>query len=237
MAEDFGLTDKTTFDERVPKVEVFIPIQVSADIRIKRRSWNQDDTHYWGRWKFRKETLDFYHISAVERAWVNDESVYAYLKRGQEAYVYHFGQYDYKVYFPWRTSTRFIHNNSWVLQGYLQLPASGDVVVITKSLKDVAKLYEFGIAAVAPMSETTLPSVAHMEELAERFGRMVIFYDNDMPGRRQMVRIRKAYGRQFMLDFVCFPQGYPKDLTDYYEQRGEESTLSIIEHVKTELEL
>lgn len=235
VAEDFGLTDKVTFQERIPLRKIEIPILVSADIRVKRRNWNEYDRAFWKRWDFKRETLELFHISPIDRAWINDESIYAYRKKGEEAYVYHFGQYDYKVYFPWRDSRRFVHNTSWVLQGYMQLPASGEFVVITKSLKDVAKLYEFGIPAVAPMSETTLPSPAQMEELAERFGRIIVFYDNDRPGRRQVVRMLRTYGKQFALEPILMPQGQPKDFTDYYEKRGKESTLSLIEHVKTEL--
>lgn len=236
VASDFLLNDQVVLGERKPAAPIYLPPLESCDLRVKRRKWNGEDARYWGRWDFKDETLALFHISALERVWVNDSQVYAYRNRStKEAYVYHFGQYDYKCYFPYRDKVRFLHNNSWILQGYLQLPVSGEVVVITKSLKDVAKLHEFGIPAVAPMSETTLPSPAHMEELAERFGRIVVFYDNDWPGRRQMVRFRLAYGTRYLLDFVCMPQGYPKDFTDYYEQRGYSSTLSLIEHVKTEL--
>lgn len=235
VASDFRLTDEVVLDSRVPAPSIYIPPADFCDIRVKRREWNSRDQAYWGRWHFKQETLDLFHIAPLERVWINDEQIYAYRTPGREAYGYYFGQYDYKIYFPWRDSGRFRHNNSWLLQGYLQLPASGEFVVITKSLKDVAKMYEFGVPAVAPMSESTLPSLAHMEELAERFGRIIVFYDNDWPGRRQMVKIRQKYGQQFLLDFVCLPQGYPKDFTDYYEQRGEKSTLSLIEHVKTEL--
>lgn len=236
IAQDFLLTDQVVLGERRPAPPIYLPPLEACELRVKRREWNSYDTSYWGRWDFKDSTLALFHIAPLDRVWVNDDQKYAYRdRRGHEAYVYHFGQYDYKCYFPYRERVRFLHSNSWILQGYLQLPPSGEVVVITKSYKDVAKLYEFGIPAVAPMSETTLPTPAHMEELAERFGRIVVFYDNDWPGRRQMVKFRQRYGVQYFLDFICLPQGHPKDFTDYYEKRGYSSTLSLIEHVKTEL--
>lgn len=238
VANEFKLTDDIVLRDRIPSREnVFIAPVEACDIRVKRREWNADDARYWGRWKFKRETLEFYHISPLERVWINDEPIYAYRKKGEEAYCYHFGQYDYKVYFPYRDQSRFRHNNSWLLQGYMQLPATGEYIVLTKSLKDCAKLYEFGIPACAPMSETTLPSPAHMEELAERFGRIIVFYDNDWPGKRQMIKLARRYSEKFQLDLILMPSGYPKDFTDYFEKRGEERTKDLIEHAKSELNL
>lgn len=236
VSYDFLLSDGAVSASRRPHAPVHIEPLGPCDLRVKRREWNKADSRYWKRWDFQQETLNFYHIAALEQVWVNDDQRYAYRGRtGKEAYVYYFGQYDYKCYFPYRDYVRFMHNNSWLLQGYMQLPVSGEVCVITKSLKDVAKLYEFGVPAVAPMSESTLPTPAHMEELSSRFSNLVVFYDNDMAGLRQMVKIRRTYGKTYGLHFAVFPKGFPKDFTDYYEKRGRESTQSLIEHVKTEL--
>lgn len=238
IAVDFHLTDGVVMFDRKPIVETYIAREETCDIRVQRREWNAEDEKYWGRWQFKKSTLELYHISPIERAWANGEPIYAYMgRKGDEAYVYHFGQYDYKIYFPYRQKGRFRHNNSWLLQGYLQLPASGEFLVITKSLKDVAKLYEFGIPAVAPMSETTIPSEDALAELSERFGRLIVLYDNDWPGKRQMVKIAKTYYEKFALEFIVFPQHYPKDFTDYFEQRGHQNTVDLIETVKSELNL
>lgn len=236
VATDFHLTDGVVSDY-VKREWPEIPIAETADIRVRRRNWNSEDKRYWGRWDFKPDTLNLYHISPIERAWVDGEPIYAYRKKGDEAYVYHFGQYDYKIYFPHRDSHRFRHNNSWLLQGYLQLPPTGGFVVLTKSLKDVAKLHEFGIPAVAPMSESVLPQEGILADLADRFGRIIVFYDNDRAGKRQMVKIRKAYGHVFNMEFLYFPKGYPKDFTDYYEQKGLDNTLSLIGTVRAELDL
>lgn len=237
VSKEFNLTDDVVIYERKPAPKIQLSAPEFCDIRVKRRDWNVWDKSFWGRWDFKKETLDFFHISPIKRVWINENPVYSYQKGGEEAYVYHFGQYDYKVYFPYKDKIRFLHNNSMVLQGWLQLPPSGDYVLLTKSMKDIAKAYEFGIPACGPMSETILPSLAHMEELSERFGRIIVLYDNDWPGKRSAMKLHQKYGERFKLEFLLFPYGMPKDFTDYYEKKGKESTTSLIEHVKTELEL
>lgn len=237
IANDFGLLDEIVNYERKPVISL---VQISSEpskLLVKRRDWNSHDARFWGRWEIKSSSLEFYHVSAVERVWLDDEAVYAYISPGKEAYVYYFGEYDYKVYFPYKDKVRFLHNNSHVLQGYLQLPDNGTFIVITKSLKDVIKLYEYGIPAVAPMSETTIPSIAQMEELAERFGRIILFYDNDLAGKKSMIRLAKQYGEKFSLEFLLMPVGYPKDFTDYFEKKGRASTQDLIDHVKTELNL
>lgn len=237
VANDFGLLGEIITYERKPVVhQVYITAEQSQ-LLVKRREWNMRDAAFWGRWKIRQDSLEFFHISPVERVWLNGESFYAYRTPGSEAYVYYFGQYDYKIYFPYKDRVRFLHNNSNILQGYLQLPAAGEYIVITKSLKDVVKLYEYGIPSVAPMSETTYPSLQLMEDLAERFGRIILFYDNDSAGKRSMIRFASKFGEQFRLEYLLMPRGYPKDFTDYFEQKGHAATQDLVNHVKTELNL
>ena len=49
------------------------------------------------------------------------------------------------------------------------LPKTGDSVVITKSLKDVMCLYEYGISAIAPCSENMFLTDSQYEKLKNRF--------------------------------------------------------------------
>lgn len=49
------------------------------------------------------------------------------------------------------------------------LPESGDILIITKALKDVMVLYEYGIPAIAPCSENLFITEAQYNHLKERF--------------------------------------------------------------------
>lgn len=73
------------------------------------------------------------------------------------------------------------------------LPKHGEILVITKSMKDCMTLYSLGITAIAPISENCFLSEAQYKRLKERFKHIVVFYDNDRPGLRAMIKIRKEF--------------------------------------------
>ena len=62
----------------------------------------------------------------------------------------------------------------------------GDYLVITKSLKDVMCLYEFGIPAIAPCSENLFLTENQYEKIKRKFKRIYVLYDNDKPGMSAM---------------------------------------------------
>ena len=232
IATDFGLLPGQVYTpDRQPLFSTVRITKQLCEIRVKRRSWNDYDREFWGQWDFKKETLELYHTQPVERVWVNGELVYTYMRPMDVGYVYHFGDYDYKVYFPRREKYRFLHNNAEIVQGYLQLPPNGEFCIVTKSLKDIMKLYEFGIAAVAPMSESQMLSTDMLTDLRQRFTKLFSLYDNDRPGKRTTVRMRSEQGMIPLL----MPKGYPKDFTDFYNQRGYDDTLALIETLKSQL--
>lgn len=231
VAEDFELIRRSGDIIRTERIPLPPPVTITprtCTIRLKRREWNSQDKRFWGRWDFLADTLKFYHIAPLERVWLNEKLHYTYLKPGEEAYVYHFGAYDYKIYFPYRERIRFLHNNADILQGYLQLPVSGSQLIITKSMKDVMKLYEFSLSAVAPMSETQMLSPEQFEELTERFVHLYSLYDTDKAGISSMQKMKREYGIQPLF----FPRSFPKDFTDFYEKYGKEDTRILIENIK-----
>lgn len=233
VAKDFGLIPGETFTpDRTPVISTVKIEKQLCDIRVKRREWSNVDREFWGQWDFKGQTLELYHVTPVDRVWVDGSLVYTYMGGLDVGYVYHFGDYDYKAYFPRRQKYRFLHNNAEIVQGYLQLPPLGEACIVTKSLKDVMKLHEFGIAAVAPMSESQTLSIDMYNDLVQRFTKVFSLYDNDMPGKRATIRWKEEYPEVVNL---LMPKGYPKDFTDFYNKRGYESTLALIETLKSQL--
>lgn len=80
-----------------------------------------------------------------------------------------------------------------MIQGIHMLPKTGEYLVLTKSMKDVMVLYELGIPAIAPCSETTFISDSQYRKLKDRFDNLILFYDNDQTGISYMQKIRKKY--------------------------------------------
>lgn len=109
------------------------------------------------------------------------------------------------------------------------LPKTGDYVVVTKSLKDVAVLYGFGIPAVAPISENLFLTDSKYNKLKERFGKILLAYDNDIPGIHNMRMIRQKYE----VSPIWIPRHYKaKDISDFYALYGRDKTLELIEEAR-----
>ena len=126
---------------------------------------------------------------------------------------------------PTKRKYRFLSNwHSTLIQGSKQLPKSGDVLVITKSLKDVMSLYEFGITAVAPNSENLFLTDAQYDKLRLRFNSIYLLYDRDLPGVKSANKIRKKHKD---LKVLLVPK--VKDFTDYVKKYGTLKTLNLIE--------
>jgi hypothetical protein len=208
---------------------VHIVKKKASEIRIKRRPFNQSDIYYWQQFGISTQVLDIFNVSAIQRAWVNNEPVYLY-NQSDVCYAYRFGAFKYKLYFPMRKEYRFLSSSSDI-QGWNQLPDKGDWVVITKSLKDVMLLYTFGIPAIALSTEAQVPSNELITKLKERFTNIVLFYDNDERGISSMQKAKTS------LPCMWIPKRYEvKDITDYYSKYGRDATYELIFYAKRKLE-
>lgn len=115
------------------------------------------------------------------------------------------------------------------MQGAKQLPKEDDVLVITKSLKDVMTLYSLGITAIAPNSENLFLTESQFSKLKSRFKRIIVFYDNDLTGIHNMNKIRKS----FDVECMWIPRSYgAKDISDFHKMYGREKTLELIEYAR-----
>jgi len=181
--------------------------------------WTFKDLKWWNAFGISRSTLDYYNVMPAYRVWIGDDIVYV---RSNEdvypAYIY-YGTEDLKVYFPFRKTNRFLHSNALSIQGLKQLPSSSDLLIITKSKKDIMLFHEYGYAAIAPQSETIIVEESVIKGLQERFDNVVAFFDNDRVGL-QALRKYKAMG----LDVHICPRHSAKDPTDYYRKYGAEQT-------------
>lgn len=195
----------------------------SSQITVKRRGFSHDDLQYWKTFGISKQTLVHYKVSAINRAWVNERSAYLY-KKDDVCFAYHFGFRKYKLYFPMRKDYRFLSTHVKI-QGFNQLPEKGDILVITKSLKDVMLLHEFDIPAIALSSEAVVPDKELLCKLKLRFKNIIMFYDNDTRGILSMQKVKAE------LPCMWIPKKYNvKDISDYYKVYGGKSTFKLINY-------
>lgn len=186
---DFNLglsNQKIQLEKRTPMLVETKPTTLSK-IKILRSSTFSDvDLVYWAQYGLDIEDLHFYDVSVAKEVLVikNGTSYKMYSGVDNPIYSYMFEEGIYKLYLPYSDSSRFITNASNdVIQGVDQLTRTSDLLIITKSLKDVMCLNKMGYEAIAFQSENTLPNLATIEAITSDYNEVVIFYDNDIPGK------------------------------------------------------
>lgn len=174
-------------------------------------SWHMDPdgVAFWQQYGVSLSTLKAFKVFQLYMAYCNGRRIFTH-RTGSPGFAYYFGNELFKLYMPHSTGTRFIQNTQ-VIQGLDQLPPKGDLLVITKSLKDVMVFAEYGIAAIAPQSESYSFTEDEIQDIHARFPRIVIVYDKDYTGVKFANKWRKQYGWDY-----SFVQG-AKDISDLYK--------------------
>ena len=113
-----------------------------------------------------------------------------------------------------------------MIQGWEQLPESGDLLIITKSYKDVMLLYEYNIPAIAPNGEYVIISEEVINSLKKRFKNIFILFDNDLAGVKNSHKYKKAYND---IPIIFLKRKYSKDISDFYKKNKINFELAIEE--------
>jgi len=195
---------------------------------VKFRSWLNCDHMYWTiKYGLKEHHLKYYNVFPVSTVllgndvvWTHsdDNPIYAYL-------FYKDNKYYYKVYrplspdkqFKWMSST-----NRTVIQGWDQLPKTGDTLILTKSLKDVMVYRTLGLYAVSCQNEISIIKDTVMDELKSRFKRIVINQDHDPAGIQGTEQLAELY------DLPYYYLEESKDISDYKEWHTKNDTIKLI---------
>ena len=167
----------------------------SIDLGIKTRPWQIQDKMYWSGYGIRKATLEKFNVFPISYIFYNETAV----KASSLAYVY-IEQKDsktsYKIYQPLEIKTKkWINNaNYTVHQGYMQLPETGELLIVTKALKDVMSIYDCtGINSIGLQSESVMMKQSVMDEYKSRFKKVICLFDNDAAGKKLSVEFTNTY--------------------------------------------
>lgn len=222
IAQDFGFIEGTHKNVSPPKLVNDLRETESAKIQVQIKDYTEKELEWWKSFGISRKTLKKYHVFSLQHVFLNGQLKFTSSEQCP-IYGYYFGkdknhEEKWKIYFPTRTEFRFLNNTSKkLLQGYKQLPKEGDLLVISKSMKDIMAMYEFNIPAVAPNSETLFINDKQLEEFKQRFKHILIFYDSDRPGRYNMAKIRREHPE---LNYYFLSKSLSKDFTDTIKQVG-----------------
>lgn len=230
IAEDFGLTpEQTNLQPIIQQIPTF-KTKSQSKIQIEQKEFTKQELTWWKQFGITKEILDKFSIFSCKNVFLNNK---IFITSTEKCPVYGYfygiknGIEQWKIYIPLRTKFRWINNaDKETTQGYAQLPKTGKYLIITKSLKDVALLYTFGMPAVAPSSETSFIKKELLEELKNRFQTIIVFFDNDRTGKAYMAKLRHKYPE---FKYLIIPrQLKAKDISDFYKLYGRKLTKDLI---------
>lgn len=186
-------------------------------IGVVRQDWTDVDKQYWSQFGITKETLTKFNVFSI-KYYLCDGIVKGIYKNENPMYAYK--AYDhFKIYRPLADKYTKWRNNltPYDIQGYEQLPKKGDLLIITKSLKDVMCLYEMGYTAISPSSESTFLTPDVIDALKRRFKRILICFDRDIPGVKNMRKISLKTG---LNGFLVHKKWKAKDISDAVKLNG-----------------
>lgn len=237
IAQDFNLRELTPDIELIRKRRISnlnLPIK-KKKIKIVVREWHTKDLKYWNQLDITKSILNFFKVFPFEKAYLDDILIYNYYNSKDLGYCYYLEHEDMKLYFPFRRKgesqyPKFYHNCPTSVQGYYQLPPTGEFLIITKSMKDVMALFTYKIDAIANISETIIIREKVMENLKKRFKVIYTLFDRDKTGISMSIKMRNEYDTipLFMPSDKLFAIKDEKDFSDNRIKYGRKHMLNLI---------
>lgn len=216
------------------------------------RQWNKTtDKHYWyDQYHLSCTTLKKYNVYPCTHVWLNGK-VIAVENKISPIYGFYFGLEDgcckelWKVLIPYapnRSGNKDSKNRfKWltncpktIMQGYDQLPWLGDLIIITKSLKDVMVLDSMGYNAIASHSETDKFDVEFIEKIRKRFSKIVVFYDNDKAGMSGALGMCNKH-KDLSSIIIPVDTGI-KDISDYVKKYGIDMSKQLMNQLINEIQ-
>lgn len=190
-------------------------------LSVKRRAWLERDIKYWSQFGITHKTLLKYNVSPIDFIFIYDKII----KCDELAYVYKEfkdGVITLKTYQPYSKDCKWLNNcleSNAVWEGWQQLPETGDILIWTKSRKDLMSIVDTcNIPAISLMSESIIPKKRVVNQLKKRFKMIYLLYDNDYDKQENWGRnFGKKLSEEFNIKQIEIDQKYEcKDYSSLY---------------------
>jgi hypothetical protein len=177
-----GASKSVSYKQKLQAVKV-PPVYETMDLTLEHLD-------YFSQLLVDRQLLNSYNITGLSKA---SKLGRVFYKHSNDDFGFHYkigkGEKTYRP-FAFRRKDKFRMQNIDELEGYEQLPISGDLLVITKSLKDVVYLRAIGIYAVSCSSESSLNIMRlRAAELNARFKVVARWGDPDFAGKKYSYRL------------------------------------------------
>ncbi|MGL4343552.1 MAG: toprim domain-containing protein [Metamycoplasmataceae bacterium] len=221
IKNDIGKIEKVAI---IPKE--YVKEDYLIDLKVKKENWNNKYLKYWNDYYLTENVLNNFKVSPISYYWINNVLIQCQL-----SYCYYLGynqNHKYKI-LNLKNKYKWTTNSLTNLQGYYQLPKTGKLLIITKSLKDVMVLSLFNIFSVAVQAETISLTKEQYLDLSLRFDKIIVFYDNDNAGLLNSNIISKLFNLSQIYIPICERYNNNiKDISDYIKYYGIEKTKNLL---------
>lgn len=212
------LSNHTQIDNIAQKIPIIQ--KRKTRIEIVEKPFKKVDLDFWKQFGITLDTLIKYKVCPCNRVSIyrNDNLILTLdYKESDPLYLYKI-QDKVKIYRPFVDIYRFITNASEeYIQGLEQLPDKGELLIITKSLKDIMSLSELGYFSISPQSESVVISGELIKHLYTRFDNIILLYDCDRAGYKysELLSISHNIPRIFIQnDYCILKSNKDSDITD-----------------------
>lgn len=210
-----------------------------SDLQCKIREWRDYDIEYWASYGISLEWLKYAEVYPIShKIIIKDGNRYVF---GADKYAYAYVEHKdnktfIKIYQPLNKKgykwTSNIDRSVWSL--WTKIPKEADNLIISSSMKDCLNIScNLHIPATCLQGEGYIPKPHIMQDLKNRYKRIIVFYDNDYtnpnnPGRKDSIALASEYN----LARVEIPAEYEsKDPSDLYKKYGKDRYLEIMNEI------
>lgn len=223
------------------RLEEVLLVKPKTDIQILEQPFNLADYKYWSQYGLTLEDVTNGDIIVPKYVFLtNSKGCFRYeYKKNNPIYAYK--EYDidynflgYRIYFPFEHKSRKWMNNAQshdVIQGIKGLKQTGDLLIITKSLKDVLVLRKMGYDVISLSSENVSLSQEIYDKLKLRFKKIISLYDNDETGKKYANKLLEIYNIESIyipIELEC------KDISDVVVKHGLDMAIKLLKQLINE---
>lgn len=232
IANDFNLINlNTNYNSNLKKTEYSIYEKKICKIQVKEINWNKQNKQYWNQYYFKDSTLDKLRIKPISHYWVNDDM---FIPKQSYSYYHGFDIEHRRTILNLNSDKKYkwIKNlDDTTIQGYNLLPKTGDLLIITKSYKDIGIYLEEGISSISSNAEGISIRLDKIKELKERFKRIILQIDSDtQEALNNSIKLSNFYE----IPAIYFPEKLNKkckDISGIRKSEGVNNTQQLIKQL------
>lgn len=178
VATDFGLIEG--YVEAPIQLETAVPVEKPpANIRVQSKPFTGQALAYWHSYGIQRKQLDKYNVHQVDYFFLNDIDFEKKSPRTPRNNMYDYRVYDkHQLYQPYPKAFYMDLLPTCIL-GFQQFNKDQtDLLVYSKSMKDVMLLDSLGFPTLASIAENNIPMPEFLD-WSKRFKRRIALFDND----------------------------------------------------------